>query len=359
MEDRLTNLIQHSTIAPISVIELLRSTLIGTEGSLYQLLDTEQKIHQLENPHFYFIERHQKVLGTVTICERPVSIKNQIIHALYCRYFAFDPLFQSGGNKKKSTRDGNSIFDKHWHKIFDTGNLSDDEYQIRSTFFWAYVDPQNFRSFNMQDRFGFEQIGTFNTIAFSRFFPKKNEHVFRLEKSEQKNVLSSIQDFYADYSLVSDAHLFEHNNYFVYKEKGEIVAGIQANPTRFKIISLPGFTGKLLVKFLPFLPLMKKIINPKNHRFLATEGIFWKEDHQDKIEKLLSAVLAETNHNSLLIWEDNFSTRIKNLPLKWGMLQRIKKNNEILIVAKFINMTDDVVLGIKTGPKYLSGFDVS
>lgn len=357
MENRLANLIQHSTIAPVSVIELLKSTLIGTEGSLYQLLDTEQKIHQLEHPHFYFIERHQKALATVTICERPVSLNEQIITALYCRYFAFDPVFQSGGNKK--TQKGNSIFDKHWRKIFDTGNLGDDEHQTKSTFFWAYVDPQNFRSFNMQDRFGFENIGAFHTIAFSRFFPKKNQNVFQLEKSEEKNVLLEIQKFYGDYSLVSDAHLFEHSNYFVYKHNGEIVAGIQANPTKFKIVSLPGFAGKLLVKILPHLPLMKKIINPKNHRFLATEGIFWKENHQDKIEKLLNTVLAETNHNSLLLWEDSLSSRIKNLPIKWGMLQRIKKNNEILIVAKFINMADADVDKIKTGPKYLSGFDVS
>jgi len=357
VENRLANLIQHSTVAPVSIIELLKSTLIGTKGSLYQLLDTEKKIHQLENPHFYFIERHQKTLATVTICERPVSLNQQIITALYCRYFAFDAAFQSGGNKK--TAKGNSIFDKHWRKIFDTANLNNEENQLKSTFFWAYVDPQNFRSFNMQDRFGFEYIGKFNTIAFSRFFPKKNTNVFRLEKSEQKNVFAEIQKFYANYSFLSDAHLFENNNYFVYKDKGEIVAGIQANPTRFKLVSLPGFAGKLLVKVLPYLPFMKKIINPKNHRFLATEGIFWKENHQDKIEKLLHAVLAETNHNSLLIWEDNFSNQVKNLPLKWGMLQRFKKNNEILIVAKFINMENDAVQKIKNGPKYLSGFDVS
>jgi len=367
MQNRPANLIQHSTIAPASVIELLKSTLIGTEGSLYQLLDTEEKIHQLDQPHFFFIERNKKTLGTVTICERSVSTQSENIKALYCRYFAFDPVFQIAKNKKNSTSNsstkqpgnGNSIFDKHWQKIFDSGNLTDEENQNRKTFFWAYVDPQNLRSFNMNARFGFETIGTFNTISFSRFYPKKNENVHRLQKSEQSNVLAQIRDFYSDYSLFSDVRLFDADNYFVFKENGKIVAGIHANPTRFKIVSLPGFTGKLLVKILPFLPIMKKIINPKNHRFLATEGIFWSPGHEDKIEKLLNGVLAITNHNSLLIWEDNCSSKIKNLPVKWGTLQRLKKNNEIMIVAKFINMDSEICDAIKKGPKYLSGFDMS
>jgi hypothetical protein len=357
VENRLANLVQHSTIAPASVVELLKQTLIGTEGSLYQLLDTEQKIHQLDQPHFFFIQRHQKTIGTITICERPVTVEKQPALALYIRYFAFDPAYQSNASNKN--RERNSVLDQHWKKILDTGNLSTDEPGKRSTFFWAFIDPQNLRSFNVNERFGFETIGTFSTIAFSRFFPKKSGQVERLAAADRKSTLEKIKVFYKDYALFSDVHLFEHNNYFVYRQDGEIVAGIQANPARFRIVSLPGIGGKIMIRLIPFIPFLRRIIHPEAHRFLASEGLFWLPGHENKVEPLLNSVLAITRHYSLLIWEDNNSNAVKNLRLKWGALQGLKKNNEINIVAKFIAFDPAKTDWIKTAPKYLSGFDMT
>ncbi|MBI3135774.1 MAG: hypothetical protein HYZ14_13945 [Bacteroidetes bacterium] len=356
MENRPANLIQHATVAPDSVIELLAGTLIGTEGSLYQLMDTREKIHRLDQPHFFYIERNNKALGTITICERNVMLTGNFKQALYIRYFAFDSAFQGSGTK---TRERNSMFDQHWKKIFETGNLNNSESDLKSTFFWAYIDPQNLRSFRMNERFGFESVGTFETIAYSRFNPKKSANVMRLKPDEQEEVLNLISNFYKDYAFFSDAHLFEDNRFFVLRQDGKIVAGVQANPARFKIVSLPGLGGKIALKLFPVLPFMKKIINPKEHKFLATEGIFWLPGYEHKMDELLSGVLAELNHHSLLIWEDKSVSRIKSLPLKWGLLQKIKKNNAVNIVVKTVNLPRHEEKMLKETPKYLSGFDMT
>lgn len=356
MESGLTNLIQHSTIAPDPVIELLANTLIGTEGSRYQLLDTRQKIHRLDQPHFFYIERNGKALGTITICDRFIHIGNNRKEALYIRYFAFDEAFQGSGSKK---RERNTVFDQHWKKIFETGNLNQTGSEKKSTFFWAYIDPQNLRSFRMNERFGFESAGTFQTIAFSRFKPKVSPAVERLAKSDQAEVLGKIHAFYRDFVFFSDVHLFEDNQFFVLRKEGKIVAGIQANPARFKIVSLPGWSGKLLVKLLPHLPWLKRVINPQEHKFLATEGIFWEPGYEHCVEELLNGVLAEMKHHSLLIWEDTRCLLVKNLKIKWGLLQKIKRNNEVHIVVKPVNMTLNEVRAIENSPKYLSGFDMT
>jgi hypothetical protein len=356
MENRLANLIQHATVAPQSVIDLLKNTLIGTEGSLYQLLDTESKIHLLDHPHFFFIERNNKALGTITICERNVMLGEKKKQALYIRYFAFDSAFQSSGNK---ARERNSIFDQHWKKIFNTGNLYESENEVKSTFFWAYIDPQNFRSFNMNERFGFETIGTFRTIAFSRFKPKFSNDVSVVLPGEKEEVMGMIQNFYHDFSFLSDAHLFDQNNFFVLRENGKIVAGIQANPAKFKIISLPGIGGKIALKVFPKLPYLRKIVNPSENKFLATEGLFWLDGYENQVEKLLNAVLHLTKHHSMMIWEDASVQRIRKLPLKWGTLQKIKKDNEINIVLKDVNLSAMELDILRTTPKYLSGFDMT
>lgn len=356
MENRLANLIQHATVAPQSVIDLLKNTLIGTKGSRYQLLDTEEKIHRLDQPHFFYIERNQKALGTITICERNITLNGSHKQALYIRYFAFDQAFQGSSNK---ARERNSVFDQHWKKIFESGNLSSAEHELKSTFFWAYIDPQNLKSFRMNERFGFESIGTFQTRAYSRYFPKKSPHVSRLKPAEKEEVKKLIEEFYKDYSFFSDVHLFEQDQFFVLKQDGKIVAGIQANPSRFKIVTLPGLTGKILIRVLPYLPFMRRIINPKENRFLASEGIFWLAGFENKVNELLEGVLAEMKQHSILIWEDKSLLRLKNLPISWGILQRLKKNNEINIVVKTVNLNPHEEKLLKESPKYLSGFDMT
>lgn len=356
MENRLANLIQHATVAPDSVIELLKNTLIGTEGSLYQLLDTPEKIHQLDQPHFFYIERQGKALGTITICERNVRLATQNLQALYIRYFAFDKAFQGSGDK---ARERNSVFDQHWKRIFDTANLGEAEREQKSTFFWAYIDPQNLRSFRMNERFGFESVGTFETLAYSRFYPKKSARVERLHPHERAETLELIRDFYQDYAFFSDVHLFEQNQFFVLKVAGKIVAGIQANPARFRIVSLPGIGGKLAIRLFPKLPLLKKIVYPPENRFLASEGLFWLPGYESLVDELLQGILAEMNQHSLLIWEDSRIHRIKALPLKWGTLQRIKKNNPIHVVVKTVHLAPEHAAFLKVAPKYLSGFDVT
>ena len=352
--ERIHKLVQHDTKPPAPVIELLKKTLIGTEGTLYQLLDTEQKIHSLSEPHFISIERNGKAIGNVTICKRDILLNGKTAHSLYIRYFAFDTLFQGGSKKGNS----NSNFHAYFKALFETTNMNPVQPQFGKTLYWAFIDPQNLRSFNMNKRFGFETIGTFTTKAFSRITPKLNG-VERLASKDQPEVLSAIQEFYRDYQFFSTVHLFENENYFVLKDKGEIICGIQANPVHWRIKSLPGFTGKLMLKCAAYIPGIRKLINPNSYRFLATEGLFWKPGHEDKVASFLEGVLAASRHHSLLIWTDNHNKRLEGLAIRWGLIQKIKKDNPIHIVARFNDYSSKEIDTIRDAPKYLSGFDMT
>ena len=161
--DRVHRLIKHDTIPPKSVVQLLKDTYIGTEGTLYQLLDTESKISQLNKPHFFYIERNQRAVGNITICERDVLLNDQTHSSFYIRYFAFDRTFQSSSKKGN----GKSLFHDYFRQLFATNNLNPTSPQFGKNLFWAFIDPQNLRSFNMNQQFGFQTIGSFKTTAFS------------------------------------------------------------------------------------------------------------------------------------------------------------------------------------------------
>ena len=358
MLERIHKIVKRSTTPPESVIELLKNTLIGTNGSLYQLLDTEHKIHSLHQSHFLYLERNNKAIGNFTICERPISLSQKIQASLYIRYFAFDAIFQ-GANQEKAVNRTASGFENYLQALFETSNFDPVNPEKEKSIYWAFIDPQNSRSFQMNKRFGFQTIGKFKTTAFSRVNPKKIEGVQRIKESEKVEVLGLIQSFYKHFDFFSDVHLFDNEDFFVLKDGEEIVAGIQANPVNWKIKNLPGATGKFLVNYAHKIPRLKKLINPANHQFLATEGLFWKPGYENKISELLEGVLHIQKKNSLLIWTDLNNNMLDQLPVTWGFIQKTKANNHIDIVAKFNDFEAAEIEQIKNNKKYLSGFDMT
>ena len=359
MNEKLSKIFVHQRQYDSAILDLLESTTIGTNGAKYRHLHTGSKINDLYEPHFFTIYRRQKAIANVTLCERPLLVKSQPVDTIYIRYFAFDKTFQTKGKSGKKKRP--SIFQQYVSALFDTGNMDVANPTTDPSVFWAIVDPENNRSWDMADKYGLETIATMRTLAFSRFFPKTNTNVSRLETGSEDKVWEQIKTFYKRHTNLTKVHLFKHNNYFVYKSNGKIVAGIQANKTQWRIEALPGLKGKILVKTLPYIPFIRKIINPKLYLFLATEGLFWEPGHEDKVKPLLEAVLAQQNCHSLLIWIDERDKALKTVLFnsKLGLLQKLKNDNPVEILAKFNHFPENLKADMVNSPQYISGFDTT
>lgn len=359
MFEHLKKIVTHTKEPDKAVLDLLVNTTIGTNGAKYQHLHTATKIHTLHKPHYVTIRRNQKAVGNMTVCERPLLVKDKKIDSLYVRYFSFANLFQSKGKKSKKNRQ--SIFEKYLQQLFTTSNINVHTPEYKSSVYWAFIDPENNRSWNMAERFGFETIGYFSTYAFSRFFPKINKCVDAINPNEIEAAWDSIKDFYKDYTNLSRTHLFEGDNYFVYRVNGEIVAGVQVFDIHWRIDVMPGLKGKVLVNTLPYLPFLRRIINPKNYRFLATEGLFWKEGYENKVEELLEGVLALKKRHSFLMWfddgDDRMITQFNSMNV--GLMQKMKADNSIEVLAKFNNFDPQIKADMVGSLKYISGFDTT
>ena len=360
MNEHLSKLIKHSTTPNKEVIDLLSDITIGTDGAKYSHLHTPKKINTLYRPHFFYLSRHQKALANVTICERPMYVNQNPVDSFYIRYFAFAPSIQSSSSKAKKTNK-NTFFDTYLKTLFSTSNLNVKQPEHHSSLFWAYIDPHNNRSLNMGARFGFNTIGYFKTYGFSRFYPKLSKNISKIKKKKKKEVQSKIKAFYKDYALFSDVHLFKNNDYFVLKDNGKIIAGIQTHFVHWRIDAMPGLKGKLAVKLLPYIPFVNKIINPKSYKFLATEGLFWVEGHKHQLQELLESVLAIQQKNSMLMWFDDADYKMVSAveSLNLGLIQKIKSDNSIEIVAKFNQFDETLKQSILNTKKYISGFDTT
>ena len=142
MFERIDKLIQRNTAPPQSVIDLLKNTLIGTQGTLYQLLDTEEKIKDLQQATFFYLERNGKAIANFTICKREITINNSQAPSLYIRYFAFDGIFQGGKNKSR----GKSAFHHYFKELFLTSNANPVLPEFKKILYWAFIDPENLSS---------------------------------------------------------------------------------------------------------------------------------------------------------------------------------------------------------------------
>lgn len=358
-EARLSNIFKHAHSHNPAILDLLVNTTIGTNGAQYTHLHTPVKIGFLHKPHFFTIYRKEKAISNITICERPIMVQEELIDTFYIRYFAFDKRFQTRGKANKKGKP--SLFQQYFTQLLATSNLNVEAPLFNSAIYWAIIDPENNRSLQMAERYQFESIAKIKTWAFSRVNLKRDENVTPIKAEEKETVWNHLREFYQHHSGLSKVHLFESDNYFVYRENGKIVAGIQANPVVWKIHALPGKHGKKLVKILPYFPFINRLMNPKKFSFLATEGLFWVPNQEDKVKKLLEGVLAIQQCHSIMLWTDEKDHKLNKQiqACKPGLLQKIKADQAVDLLMKFNQVPENLKSKIKSSLQYISGFDTT
>ncbi len=355
---QLSSIFKHDSVHNPSILSLLENTTIGTNGAKYRHLHTAQKINALHSPHYFTIYRHEKAIANITICERPILFGDgYLVETFYIRYFAFDTNFQT--KKQIKNRNKSTIFQTYISNLLTTSNLDIESPKYDPKIYWAIVDPENNRSLQMSEKYDFECITHIKTTAFSRFTLRQKKNVSLAKKKDHHDIFNMIRHFYTGYNGLTDIHLFNNNDYFVLKENDEIVAGIKASKVEWRIERLPGIMGQFLARILPYTPFLRRIINPNKYQFLATEGLFWKEGYAHQILPLLEGVLFEQGCHSMLLWTDVKNEKVNRLlsSINLGLLQKIKADNEVNLMAKFNNVSDKTKETFKKRPHYILGFD--
>ena len=323
---------------------LLDSTVFGTNGARYRHADTKAKISQADNPLFLSLERNKNVLGNITFCRRDTS--------WYIRYFAFSKWIQSAG-KLKSNAGGSGVLKRELTCFFD--DVFKGKYGKPPQSFYAYIDPQNEKSLWMSENFGFEKKAEIKTQTFSRINPKLKVTIQIVEEwSEVKEFVKS--------HFGSQTYYFESQvnkpPYYVWKsESNEVLGFAKMSTAHWEIKRFPGKLGGVLIKMIPFIPGLKKVIKPKNHVFLAPEAVYVKNPKQ--LGMFLESVLTLEKQNLMIWWVDanNPSYMASCGCTNWGVLNKligiipahlvVKRNPRVIQNVDSINSF------------YTSGFDFS
>jgi hypothetical protein len=226
---------------------------------------------------------------------------------------------------------------------------------------YAFVESMNERSKNLVHQAGYEYIRSFLTVAFSRFTPKSDKRVTKLRDEEKPVMEALLSEYYKQYSFFSTDYTFFGDKYYILKEGEEIIAGVCAIPSVYKVFDVPGIWGWVMMKVLPKTPYFRRLFRPGEFRYLVFDAIYCKKGQESKLGKLFESACAAEGFHTGLTWLDDHSKLYDKMRtvVKMGALNRMLNAKPGLVYSKFINLTETEKEGFYNAPAYISGFDFS
>ncbi len=285
-----------------------------------------------------------KISATLVIECRDVIHHPSKTASYYFRYFASGVAFR---NRR--------LVGLYSHKFMDLVR----SYPAHESIFFGVVDRGNVRSRNINIKMGQESIATIKMLGFSRVFPKSKITSTPAHEEELAFVRAHLAIKYRDHILFHNHYVGHRSKYFVYKENGVIVAGLQIFHARWVIEELPGTLGKMAIRFGHRIPLFNRIFNAKDFDFLAVDSIYYQDGRANLIPQLIESVLSREGKNAALMWFDSQSPIGQELSRLqgFGLLNYFAEKAELDLFATFRNFHPAKEQQLKSRPVYISSFD--
>ncbi len=330
---------------PKEALEFLDRIAWGNDGAVYEHKNTEEHIRQLHRPTLMAIHEYDKIQGTAVFCHTVVNVGTAKFNCYYIRYFA-------------SSREirGKGIMKKYGIKVMES--VRDDEKE--KTVFFASIEKGNRASYRTVETAGYENVGVVKTMGFSRYFPRANKKMEHVATDRvRKEVLNLLKTQYKEHALVQFNSIFLHDNYFVIREGGRIVAGSQFHRVHWVVNRMPGLIGKILMNVIPLIPVLNKLFNPKQFEFLAFEGIFVQPGFENKLVDLFEGLLSKEKLKSSMYWMgENCPLRKRILEkCRLGLIHSFIRESDVFIMAAFQGLNEGEITDLKSRPLFVSGFD--
>jgi hypothetical protein len=352
------------------ILDILNHAVQGSEGGLrFSLQNIESRIKAYKDQiRFISLYKKNKITGTVGACFR-VSGQGPLRYpTTYIRYLAFQSFYQSGTNWRQrektviKSEHGDDSFKRRTLDILSRPYILDlpDVFEQDRHIMYAFIESMNERSKNLVHQAGYEYIRSFLTVAFSRFSPKTDSRVSVLAPDDRHTMKELLLDYYKNYSFFSTEYSFS-GTYYVLKEKGEIIAGVNAIPSLYKIFDIPGVWGWVIMNVLPGMPYFKRLFYPDEFRYLIFDSIYCKPGKEKQLSNLFETACAAEKFNTAITWLDDRSDLYDKMrsEVSLGALNRMLNAKPGLVYARFINLNELEREPFYNAPAYVSGFDFS
>jgi RimJ/RimL family protein N-acetyltransferase len=327
-------------IAP-EAVELLKRTIYGTNGVRYQHTNQETKIHDLRKPLFFQLRQAGQLIGTYCLDERTLDLAPLQTTGFYGRYLAVHEAYSGHGYGRLLKQQAMAYVEQHTSSPF---------------LFYSYIEGKNARSIAISEKEGFQSVATLKTYFFRRYAPRKDKRFEQASPADLRQVQLLVNHAYRSYRFKTFSRIGYRDQYFVLKEQGQIVAGVQANPVCWRFYQMPGVMGWVLMNLVPLLSASRRFFNPARNEFLVLEGIYYQKDRPELLLILLESVLAHYGLHSAMCEIDQTDPLVQQLLLpSMGALSGFEKNVNTHVFVKAIGHSEQVYQS--KAPMYVSCFD--
>ena len=359
-----------SDFANEGMIDILNHAVQGSEGGLrFSLQNIAPRIAAYKDQiRFVSLYKKSQVTGTVGSCFRITGQGNLRFPSSYLRYLAFQSVYQSDLNWRKRSKslikpEKEDTFKQETLEIFSKPHLLDlnDVFEGEKHVMYAFVESMNERSKNLVHQAGYEYIRSFLTVAFSRFSPKRDQRVTKLREEDKGKMKSLLLEYYRDYSLFSAEYSFYGDSYYILKEGDEIIAGVNAIPSVYKVYHIPGVWGWVIMSILPKMPYFRRLFQPGEFRHLVLDSIYCKPGMESLLANLFESACSAEGFHTGLTWLDDRSFLYDKIRtgVKMGALNRMLNAKPGLVFTRFINLSEEEKEAFYKASAYISGFDFS
>ncbi|MEN8228566.1 MAG: hypothetical protein ABFS38_10465 [Bacteroidota bacterium] len=350
------------------IMDHMQDTVLGQPGGFrYQHTNLEERLNAPGENYFIYLRKGGKMMGSIGFCGKPAETRGVSYDSWLIRYFSIKAPMRSVPNKRKEQsnpkdeKKRSSVLGRFFQPVaanpsqLREGECKEDEPAI----IYGIIEQKNLRSMNFSAQMGMETVGQMAGFSFSRMRPRKSDHVEQLPEVEQESMLALLKEFYQDYTLFFPDPLFEENDYYVIKESGRVVAGIQIYPVTWRIIDFGSSLANRVVKIITRITWVKKRFNPDQFRMLAYDGIYCEKGYESALYELMEGVLERTDTYVAMLMMDTESDiyRIYNQNQNLGILHKIMGTSKADIRVRFINLPAEIRQHFLDHPTYIPTYD--
>jgi len=376
MEKARTLLTYHSLTVEVEsspneeLLEHMHSTVMGQPGGFrYQHTNLTERLTSPGENYFMYLRKSGKMMGTVGFCGKPAETEGITYDSWLIRYFSIKAPLRAVPKKRKEREDlkdenkRSTILGRFIQPVFaDPSQLREgDQGKENPAIIYAIVEQKNLRSMNISAQMGLETVGQMASFSFNRLRPVRSARVEKLQREEQGPMLANLKEYYRDYTLFFSDPLFKNDDYYVIKDSGRIVAGIQIYHVTWRIVDFGSGMANKVVSLLTKIPWFKKRFDPEKMRLLALDGIYCEKGFESALYELMEGVLERTGTYMAMLMMDMDSEvyRIYRDRQKLGILHKILGTFYADIRVRFINMPQKVRQYFLDHPTYIPTYDNS
>ena len=283
------------------------------------------------------------MIGFYCLDQRPIGFPDGSVAGYYGRYLAVrdDAQGKGYGQRLKSTA------------------IDYISYNVPTPYlFYAYIEARNTRSMAASQRENFRSVAQLKTYLFRRFAPRIEPRFRPISTSDPARARQLVESQFAHYGFQNFININYQNHYFTLEEQGCILAGVQANPIRWKIVQIPGKLGPFIKYVAPFVPGLRRFFNPARQAFVVLEGVYVAKNRPDLLPVLLESVLAYFNLHTAM-WQIDEKDPLMRLltDRQMGRFSQFQPGVTTHVMVKAVGLPPTVEPGRE--PVYVSCFDYS